>query len=113
MLGRWAEPSSLAVKEAEIIGQPRRLVGVLLSPPAHHLGEPRDDVEDAACLRVDFGAVPHNANGSTHSLAVFFRVVERRELVHEDDQACGEYEVSGPRLAELRGIEDGRLGNCL
>ncbi len=76
MLGRWSEPRSLAVKEAEIIGQPRRLVGVILSPPAHYIREPRDNVEDAACLRVDFGAVLDNANGSTHSVAVVFRVVQ-------------------------------------
>lgn len=71
------------------------------SPLGNHFRESRDDIENTLCLRIDLGTVRHNVNGIPHSLAVFFCVVQRRELVHQNDQACGENEVSEGELARL------------
>ena len=68
---------------------------MLLGPLVDDFGESRDNIQHALRLGVNLGAVRHDVHSVTHGLRVILSVIQRRELIHENDEASGENEVSG------------------
>ena len=70
------------------------MICMIFGPLLDNFGESLHDIEKPFRLRVNFCTVPHDLYSICDRLCVCFRVVQRCEPVHENNETRGEEEVS-------------------